>query len=69
MPRTGEISGLATLADHLQVVDREALKELIRGLVERIELCPTSLAARLHIKIATGDLLASPRGFEPRFTP
>lgn len=52
---------LASLADHLQAVDREALKELIGGLVERIELCPTSLTARLHIKIATGDLLASPR--------
>lgn len=52
---------LASVADHLQSVDREALKELVGGLVERIELCPTSLTARLHIKIATGDLLASPR--------
>lgn len=52
---------LATLASHLQVIDREALKELIGGLVERIELCPTTLTARLHIKIAAGDLLASPR--------
>lgn len=52
---------LATLAGHLQVIDREALKELVGGLVERIELCPTTLTARLHIKIAAGDLLASPR--------
>jgi DNA invertase Pin-like site-specific DNA recombinase len=55
---------LASLAEHLQVIDREALKELIRGMVERIELCPTTLTARLHIKIATGELLATPRQSE-----
>jgi hypothetical protein len=56
---------LASLADHLQVIDREALKELISGLVERIELCPTALTARLHLKFAAGDLLASPRVIDP----
>lgn len=52
---------LASLAEHLQEVDREALKELIGGMVEHVELCPTNLTARLHYKIAAGDLLASPR--------
>jgi DNA invertase Pin-like site-specific DNA recombinase len=52
---------LAALAENLQAVDREALKELIGGLVERIELCPTALTARLHLKFAAGDFLASPR--------
>jgi len=52
---------LAALAENLQAVDREALKELIGGLVERIELCPTALTARLHLKFAAGDFVASPR--------
>ncbi len=60
---------LASLADHLQDVDREALKELIGGMLDRIELCPTSLSARLHYRFATGELVASPRGFEPRLPP
>ncbi len=60
---------LAGLADHLKVVERESLKELLGGLLEAVELCPTHLTCRLHYKIATGDLMASPRGFEPRFIP
>ena len=60
---------LASLAEHLHEVDRESLKEMIGGMVERVELCSTSLTARLHYKFAAGDLLASPRGFEPRFIP
>jgi hypothetical protein len=52
---------LASLAENLQAVDREALKELIGGLVERIELCSTTLTAQLHLKFAAGDFLASPR--------
>ncbi len=36
------------------------------GMLEKVELYPTSLQARLHYRFATGDLVASPRGFEPR---
>lgn len=52
---------LAGLAHNIQAVDREALKELIASLLEKVELCPTSQQARLHYRIAAGDLLASPR--------
>ncbi len=60
---------LTSLAEHLHEVDREALKEMIGGMVERVELCSTSLNARLHYNFAAGDFVASPRGFEPRFIP
>lgn len=53
---------LANLADHLQEIDREVLKEMMGGMLEKVELCPTSLQARLHYRFATGDLVASPRG-------
>lgn len=52
---------LASLAANLQHVDRESLKELIGSALERVELCPTSLQARLHYRFAAGDLVASPR--------
>ncbi len=52
---------LAIMADHIATIDREAMKEMLHGLLETVELCPTSLAARLHYRFATGDLLASPR--------
>ncbi len=54
---------LAGLAGHLEQVDREALKEMIGGMLEKIELCPTKESARLHYKLAAGEFLASPRGF------
>ena len=60
---------LASLADNLQAIDREALKEMIGGMLEKVELCPTTFQARLHYRFAAGDLLASPRGFEPRLPP
>lgn len=59
----------ASLADLIDQADAAALKELVCGMVERVELCPTSLTTRLHYSFAPGNLLASPRGFEPRFTP
>jgi hypothetical protein len=51
-------------------------RDVLRGIVERIELDPVSLTGRIGyampIKnpgIATGVSLASPRGFEPRLPP
>lgn len=52
---------LASLAENLGVVDRDALKEYLTAFLEKIELCPSSNSCRLHYRIATGDLLASPR--------
>ncbi|MRR49401.1 MAG: recombinase family protein [Rhodocyclaceae bacterium] len=60
------LGAVATSMEHL---DRESLKEVVRSVLESIELCPTTLSCRLHYRIAAGDLVASPRGFEPRFIP
>ena len=66
----GEIRKLlAELADHLDHVDRSALKELIAGIMDRIELDPTSMECRIHYRIQAGEFVASPRGFEPRLPP
>ncbi len=60
------LSGMANLIDQ---ADATATKELVANLVEQIELCPTSFTTRLHYTFAPGNLLASPRGFEPRLPP
>jgi hypothetical protein len=44
---------------------RQALAEV----VERVELDPLTMAARLHYAVRTGVNVASPRGFEPRLSP
>jgi hypothetical protein len=38
---------------------------MIAGMVERIELDPATIICRMHYRINTGDLVASPPGFEP----
>ncbi len=60
---------LTGLADNLNTVNRDALKEYLHAFVERIELDPATGACRIHYRIGTGDLMASPRGFEPRSPP
>jgi len=57
------------LAEHLESLDREAMKDFLAGLIERIELDEAAAQCRIHYRISTGDKLASPRGFEPRFAP
>lgn len=52
---------LSAVASSIDRLDREALKELMRSVLDKIELCPTTLACRLHYRIAAGDLVASPR--------
>lgn len=52
---------LAGLTDNLNTVNREALKEYLHAFVDKIELCPTTGACRIHYRIGTGDLMASPR--------
>ena len=57
------------LARHLDEIDREALKDAVAGLVGRIVLDPETLRCRIEYAIPTGELLASPRGFEPLYPP
>ena len=55
---------LAGIADDLRAADRGQVKELLRELVERIELDPETLECRIHYRIAVPDrnMVASPRG-------
>jgi hypothetical protein len=50
------------LADHLEHVDRAALKQLVSRIMERIELNPETMECRLHYRINAGEFMASPRG-------
>ena len=60
---------LAGLAEHLEAADREGLKDFLTGLIERIDLTADGSECVIHYRIHTGDKLASPRGFEPRYSP
>lgn len=63
---------LSAMVNNLPNLDHnDALKDLMRGLVERITLNHPDLAYCIHykIKLRTGDLVASPGGFEPPYSP
>jgi site-specific DNA recombinase len=60
---------LAGLAEQLETADREGLKDFLAGLIERIDLTADGSECVIHYRINTGDKLASPRGFEPRYSP
>ena len=49
------------IAEHLQGLEREALKDFLGGLVERIDLAGVAAQCRIHCRISTGDKLAFPR--------
>ena len=64
-----EISELTADAER-----RAQARVMLSELLDRIELDPTSATARLHYSIktssaATGDKVATPRGFEPLLQP
>jgi vacuolar-type H+-ATPase subunit I/STV1 len=51
---------------------RDETRQALHELLEKIELDPATLSARLHYSVrssATGDNLATPRGFEPLLQP
>lgn len=52
---------LAGLADDLDRMDRETLKDALAMLLERVELAPESRQAELRYRLS-GDFVASPRG-------
>ena len=57
---------LATLADELQTCDREALKDFLAAVLERVDLDPQAMSCQLHYRIAVAsrNKLASPREAE-----
>ena len=51
-------------------LDRGMLKEWLKGLIDRIELDPATNSGQIIYRLAvSGVMLASPRGFEPRYSP
>ena len=62
---------LSTLADELQACDREALKDFLAAVLERVDLQPDALTCQPHYRssLPSRIKLASPPGFEPGFAP
>jgi hypothetical protein len=57
---------LGNLSAALQSIDRGHVKARLRALLSKIEVDPATLSARIYYAIpaATGDSVASPRGFD-----
>ncbi|HNA86396.1 MAG: recombinase family protein [Rhodocyclaceae bacterium] len=62
-------SALSSLMEELRQEDRDALKEALSAIVEKITLDSVTLACQITYRLATGEIMASPRGFEPRLPP
>ncbi len=62
---------LDNLANDMASLDRNELKDFLRGIIGKVAMDPETLKCQIHYTIpaATGELLASPRGFEPRLPP
>ena len=61
---------LKALAEDILLLDREYLKDFLKGVVENITLDQKTRTGRINYKIqASGVKVASPRGFEPRLPP
>ena len=62
---------LDALADDMAALNRDHLKDFIGTLIEEVILDPATRAGAIRYRIAqrSGVMLASPRGFEPRFIP
>ena len=62
---------LCGVVEEMRVMRREALKDLLAALAEKIVLDPTNLDCQIHYRIGIDDRnkLASPRGFELRLPP
>ncbi len=60
------------LSSSIDAGEQETIKAALGGLIERIELDPVSEKCTIHCRIGTPDTgvkLASPRGFEPLYSP
>jgi site-specific DNA recombinase len=60
------------LAVGVELGEVKEIKAALGGLIEKITLDPVSEACTIHYRIAapdTGVIVASPRGFEPRYSP
>ena len=64
---------LSGVAEDISTAAPENLRDTLRQAVDRVELSPDDFEAVIHLRFGpaskSGDLLATPRGFEPRFIP
>ncbi|MDR1853576.1 MAG: recombinase family protein [Azoarcus sp.] len=65
---------LRGIADDMNAAAPQDLKDALRESLDGIELSPETWEARIRFRLATpaaesGDVVASPRGFEPRLSP
>lgn len=60
---------LKAIADDLVMLDREHLKDALRGMLDAVVLCPKTRAGSIRFRISpTGVKVASPRGLVPNPT-
>ncbi len=59
------------LAENLFNMEREAQKDALAACIDKVELDPATRQGRLFYRLAvtSRDMVASPRGFEPRLSP
>ena len=64
-------SMLSMVAENLPELDRESLKDILRSLIDHITLNSQTPACCIHytIKLGLRELVASPGGFEPPYSP
>ncbi len=62
---------LSGISENVESMDREALKDLLSSIIDRIELDPVSHEAEVSYRFAADlrNKMASPRGFEPLLPP
>src|SRR4051794_35088054 len=62
---------LRNMAVEMQTYARQELRDFLSSIVERIELdaAANTLQVCYRIPLASGNKLASPRGFEPLYSP
>ncbi len=58
-----------SMAEDIESLERDRLKEFVRGMLEKIELDVANATVQLVYRLNAGFRLASPRGFEPRYSP
>ena len=52
---------LHALAEDMDALDREHLKEFVRGVLDKVELDANATTIQLHYRLNAGDRVASPR--------
>jgi hypothetical protein len=59
------------MADEMRLYERGALKAFLLSILDRVELDPEQQTLRVcyRIPLRGGVSVASPRGFEPRYSP